>query len=367
MDASCAIRLVKAVYCWVTAPSGPLPGTPENGLPSMSFHRRCYPCVTFVLVLCAIAAPQTAAAITCTMQGQMEETQRAQLVEASKKLSAAVQSGDPNAVRALTLASVAAQFEPIANTIQGVAPKIEHATITIDALYSLDASDLKPGQDEAQFFCASPTSTLHAEITIPQLPPGKYALALLHATGVQQPRQMGFLLALDGANWQLAGFFVKPLLAGGHDSVWYWTRAREFSSKGQKWNAYFFYTTAAYLASPVEFLNTANLEKLEKETAAVRPHNLPGAQPLQIKANGQVFSITNLHTDASLGGLDLVIRYTTTDTSDPVATRARNVELMKAMLTQYPELRDGFHGLWVFADASNQRPFGNELPMSEIH
>jgi hypothetical protein len=40
---------------------------------------------------------------------------------------------------------------------------------------------------------------------------------------------------------------------------------------------------------------------------------------------------------------------------------------MKAMLQAHPELRDGFHGLWIFAEAPNQRPYGNELAMSEIH
>jgi hypothetical protein len=36
------------------------------------------------------------------------------------------------------------------------------------------------------------------------------------------------------------------------------------------------------------------------------------------------------------------------------------------MLTQHPELRDGFHGLWAFANAPNERPFANELPMAQI-
>jgi hypothetical protein len=41
--------------------------------------------------------------------------------------------------------------------------------------------------------------------------------------------------------------------------------------------------------------------------------------------------------------------------------------LMKATLQAHPELRDGFHGLWVFAEAPSQRPYGNELAISEIH
>jgi len=81
----------------------------------------------------------------------------------------------------------------------------------------------------------------------------------------------------------------------------------------------------------------------------------------------KTWAISDLHTDGSLGGLDLVIRYAAADVGDPVATRARNLEVMKAILEAHPELRDGFHGLWVFAESASQRPFGNELAMSEIH
>jgi hypothetical protein len=204
------------------------------------------------------------------------------------------------------------------------------------------------------------------DFTIPQLPQGRYALVLVHATGVSKPQQMAFLLQKNG-DWQMAGFFVKPLLVAGHDSLWYWTRARAFDQKNQKWNAYFYYTTAAYLASPADFLTSTNLEKLIQETGNARPEGLPGAQPMVVTEGNQTYSISDLHTDGSLGGLDLVIRYAAPSVGDPVATRARNLEVMKATLAAHPELREGFHGLWVFAEAPPERPFGNELAMSDIH
>ncbi len=39
---------------------------------------------------------------------------------------------------------------------------------------------------------------------------------------------------------------------------------------------------------------------------------------------------------------------------------------MKALLSRRPELREAFHGLWVYANAENQRPFAIELPMNQI-
>jgi hypothetical protein len=319
-----------------------------------------------LLIALALVAQARAFAVTCTMQGEMTDDQRNEMLQVARNIALAVQSGNTAAVRASTIPTVAAQFDSIANGIQRLKPLIASASITIDAMYVLDASDEKTAQEQTQFFCDSSNNTFQVEITIPQLPPGHYGLALVHATGVRQPQQLALLLEKNGS-WGLAGFFFRPLLVDGHDSVWYWTKARAFAQKGQKWNAHFYYDIAAYLASPVDFLNTPNFEKLVGEQAAVKAEGLPGNQPLQISAGGQSYSITNLHTDASLGGLDLVARYTATDTSDPVATRAQILVLMKALLVQYPELKDAFHGLWVFADAPNQRPFGIEQPLTEIH
>jgi hypothetical protein len=332
----------------------------------MSLLARSPARLALVTTLFTLLAPGRIFAVSCTTQAQMAEADRASLVQAGKTLASAVQSGNAAAVQALTIPKVKAQFDGIASTIEQTAPLLTGATITIDALYGLDASDLKSSAEDTQFFCGVPGSPLHVDFTIPQLPQGRYALVMVHATGVSKPQQIAFLLQKNG-DWQMAGFFVKPLLVAGHDSLWYWTRARAFDQKNQKWNAYFYYTTAAYLASPADFLTSTNLEKLNQETANARPEGLPGAQPMVVSEGNQNYSISDLHTDGSLGGLDLVIRYAATNVGDPVATRARNLEVMKATLAAHPELREGFHGLWVFADAPPERPYGNELAMSDIH
>jgi hypothetical protein len=324
--------------------------------------------LSIALVLLALLAPAKIYAVSCTMQGELTDDQRNQLLQSARKVALAVESGNADAVRALTVPSVAAQFDSISDAIHRLAALIPSASITIDALYDLNASDLKSAEDQTQFFCDAPDSNLHEVFTIPGLPPGEYALALVHATGVAKPQQMGLLLMKNGG-WQLAGFFTKPLEVAGHDGVWYWTRARAFARNGQKWNAHFYYAIAAYLASPVDFLSTPNMEKLAKERSDVKADGVSGVsgdKPSPITANGQVYPITDLHTDDSLGGLDLVIHYTAADVSDPVATRTRNLELMKAMLAQHPELRDGFHGLWVFAETPGHQSYGIEKPMNDI-
>ncbi|MGI8772648.1 MAG: hypothetical protein ACR2JE_14580 [Acidobacteriaceae bacterium] len=294
----------------------------------------------------------------------MSATERAAIVDAAKALAGEAQAGNSAAVKAGTVASVAANFDGIAKSVEAIAPLIKGAAITVDAVYGLDASDAKPGEDEAQFFCNAADAATQVTFTIPHLPPGRFAFAVVHATGVAKPQQLALLLEFDG-QWKLAGFFPRPLTAAGHDGLWYWKQARAFAQKKQNWNAYFYYTTATYLLAPANFLTSSNLDKLVGETQSVKPPGLPGASPMTLSDGGKSFSITSLRTDDAFNGLDLVVRYTATGGSDAVAARAETVNVMKALVKAHPELRDGFHGLWVFADGPSGAVFSLEQPMTQ--
>jgi hypothetical protein len=330
------------------------------------------------LVLASLVWTETAAvlAVSCTPQSQMTEAQRNSTASAAKSLAELVQAGNTAELKAETTPSVAARFDPIAAAAESAAPLIERGSITVESMYLLDSTDLKATEDETQFFCGGANSH-EVVLAIPQLPPGSYALTILHATGVESPQSLTFILAREASmaretagstQWKLAGAFIHPLTSAGHDGVWFWTRAREFAKKGQHWNAYLYYETAASLLTPVYFLSSPNLDKLLREQAAIAPSGLPtNSQPMLVAGSGgEGFEVRDLHTDSSLGGLDLVINYDANNVSEPVAARTRNVDLMKAMLAQHPELREGFHGLWAFANAPNERPFANELPMDQI-
>jgi len=324
---------------------------------------------TLILLLAALSLTRPARAVSCVTGSEMNAAQRDKLAQVARTLGGDIQTGNVAAVRQATIGSVAAQFDPIAASIQSIAPQIQNAALTINALYLLKASDLKSTQDETQFFCSVGGSALIVTLTIPQLPPGDYALLILRATGLEHPQQLTLLVQNDPAgstDWKLAGFFPRPLNAGGHDGVWYWKQARDYAQKNQPWNAFFYYETAAFLLTPVDFLSSPNLEKLQKEAQTVRPPEMPGQNPMTLKAGNDIFEITSMRTDSSLGGLDLVINYNTKDVSDPVTTHAQIVELMKALLAQYPQLRQAFHGLWVYAHAGNQNPYAIELPMNQI-
>jgi hypothetical protein len=208
------------------------------------------------------------------------------------------------------------------------------------------------------------------EVTIPGLPPGKYALAVLHATGVKQPQQISLVLQNDpagSADWKLAGFFTRPMTMGGHDGVWFWRQAREYAAKKQLWDAWFYYQTAQYLLNPVDLISSPNLQKLQREAEQARPDNLPGADPLRLSSGAQTFNITSLHTGELSDQLDLVVTYNATPGQDMVAARTQVTAVMRALLQQHPELQTAFHGLWVYAATpGNQNPFALELPMDQI-
>lgn len=299
----------------------------------------------------------------------MAQAQRDMYEQAARTLGEQIQTENTAAVRANTVAAVAAQFDGVAGSISQLAPLIKNAALTVDSIYNLNATDLKAGSQQAQFFCSVPGSALVVTVTVPGLPPGNYVLAVVHATGVAEPQQISLILENDpagSAQWKLAGLYARPLTIARHDGVWYWTQARTFAGKQQGWNAYFYYQTAKFLLNPVGFFSSPNLEKLEKEAEQVRPAELPGSEPLVIKAGGEAISITGLRTESFEDELDLVVDYKTKSVSDPVATRTQIVELMKALLTRYPELRVGFHGLWVYAHGESGQPFAIELPVSQI-
>lgn len=323
--------------------------------------------VMILLGSLSLAAP--AFGVSCTTQSQMTVNQRTVLEETARMLGGNVQANNTEAVRAQTIPAVASQFNGIAGSIQNINAQIRGATMTVDLLYLLDASDMKAAGD-AQFFCGVSGSPLTVVVTIPNLPPGRYALAILHATGVKQPQQISLILQNDpaGSNtWKLAGFFARPMTLAGHDGIWFWRQARDYAAKKDNWDAYFYYQAALSLLQPVDFLSSPNLQKLQHEADSTRPADLPGQDPMRLNAGTQSFEITNLHTGELSNQLDLVITYNATPNQSMVQARAQVTAVMRALLQQHPELAGAFHGLWVYASVpGSPTPFALELPMDQI-
>lgn len=320
------------------------------------------------LSLAGAMLPLTARAVSCKTQSQMTAVQRDALSSAARAMVGEVQSGDVRALRANTIPAVAAEFEGIASSVDTLKPLVQHAAITVDSLYALDASIDSAGAARTDFYCGTPVVALN----FTNLPPGTYALVILHATGVPQPQQISLILSETAEHrWMLGGFFSRPMMRAGHDGLWYWMSARGFAQKNMNWNAWLYYRIAAYFLSPVQFLSSPNLEKLQHEQDRVRPESLPGTKPLMLVAYGSVFQVTAIDTTATFGALDLEVHYTP-DTAqaaqlhNPPTARKQVTEVMRALLALQPELHGAFHGIWVQADGGSSTLFSLELPMDQI-
>jgi hypothetical protein len=324
------------------------------------------------LLLCmALAgglAPLNAGAASCKSQSQMTVAQRDTLSVAAAVMVGEVRSGDVQALRANTIPAVAVDFGGIAGSVDSLKPLVQHATITVDSLYGLDASTQSEGISRTDFYCGTPLVVLN----FTGLPPGMYALVILHATGVPKPQQISLVLAETVENqWKLAGFFSRPMVEAGHDGLWYWVSARSYARRKMTWNAWFYYRNAAYLLQPVEFLSSPNLEKLQHEAEEIHPDGLPGVKPVMLDTNGAVFGVTAIDTTAALGALDLDVHYNpdpaqAAQLHEPSAARKQVVAVMTALLNLHPELRAAFRGIWVHADEGHTSVFALELPMEEI-
>jgi len=332
-------------------------------------YYRYLPCTMFLLLAPGLLMlPLNVKAASCKTQSQMTAAERDALVSAARAMVGEVQSGDVQALRQSTIPAVAEDFDGIASSVGTLKPLVQQAAITVDSLYLLDASTEPQNAARTDFYCGSPVVVFN----LTNLPTGKYALTILHASGVSQPQQISLILSETAEHrWMLGGFFSRPMIEAGHNGLWYWVTARDYAQKSMAWDAWFYYRVAAYCLEPVDFLSSPNLEKLKREVDHVRPGDLPDTKPLMLAAPGSVFQVTTIDTTVLLGPLDLEVHYIP-DTNqaaqlrDPPTARKQVTELMIALLALHPELRDAFHGIWVQADRDSTSMFSLELPMDQI-
>jgi hypothetical protein len=325
-----------------------------------------------VLIWAGMQATHSNAA-SCTTQSQMTSVQRAELANATRSILSQIQTDNTEVLRNDVTPALAANFDGLTSSIGHLQPLVQPATITVDELYLLDASVDSAGTaftaaTQTDFFCGSPVVAL----SFPALPAGTYVLSMVHATGVPRPQQVSLILSksADG-RWLLAGLFVKPMTAGGHDGLWYWVAARKYAQTKSDWNAWFYYRIATDLLDPLDFLSSPNLEKLQHEADQIRPTDLPGKTAMTFYAQGELITVTAIDTSTELGGLDLDVHYTPDGAQagqlrDAVSARGQLTAVMSTLLKMHPELQEAFHGIWVHADHGTASLFALELPMDQI-
>jgi hypothetical protein len=313
----------------------------------------------------------------CTTQSEMTATDRDALAGAARGLADKIQVADAEAVRALTVAEYTKDFGAIQNAVANTSAKVKGAAFAVEQVYLLDGSDLKRASDgsapNAEFLCSLNHSVAEADFLIPSLPPGRYGFAIIEAQGVTSPWRLSFLLRQDAGRWLMAGFYPVAMTAAGHDGLWYWTQARAMQKNKEQWNAWLYFQRAENLLSPASFIQSTHLEKLKSETTAATPpamsQGVSADVPLVVRGkDGVDYHFTGMGTDDSQAKdqLDVTVKLKVDAIGDPLAARKRNASAMSALLSAYPEMRKGFHGVWIIAEAPGQNPFATEEAMTEI-
>jgi hypothetical protein len=304
------------------------------------------------------------------MTGDMRQA----LADTALALATAVKANDTDRVRSMSSQEIASNFDSTTFVVHQTAAAIANDTLRVTQLYRLDASSRKAGDSPAaDFGCALSGSTDEVDFSIPGLPPGVYAFVIVEAAG-DRPWLLPMLLQQQGTAWKMAGFYPHARTVGGHDGLWFWTTARADAKAGKKWLAWVLYGEADQLLRPANFITSTHLDQLRSERRTNAPSELSegisAEAPLVIKAkDGSEFHFTSLGSRGTDDGksLNLVLHYRVDSIGEPAAAGVRNNAAASAMLAAHPELREGFSGVSIFAEAQGQTAFITEQNLAEIH
>ena len=244
-------------------------------------------------------------------------------------------------------------------------PYFAEGTATVTGTYLLDASDEKAPVARAEFYCGIYNSPDRVGFVIPNLPPGRYAIATQKVNGKDAITLTVVLQNVAGA-WKLAGYYPRLDSIAGHNGDWYLSKAREYKAQGKSLDAWLYYLTRWDVTAPVNFMSTPQLDRIASEMQTARPGELPSENfPLTVSANGKSFRVTELTAVPADSKLDLRIRYQNSNAGDPAMAFQDNIAVIKAVVGRYPEVRDAFDAVVARAFSGGQE-YGSVLPMKDV-
>ena len=317
---------------------------------------------TFLLLIMALS---TASAEECKLASDMDAGTRSALDNTAQNLYQMAAGGNANGMAQASIPGIAANVAAIQAALND--HKADFGTsATVRNTYELDAPGNGPIAN-AEFFCGIFNSPQRVSFEVPNLPAGRYGLVIMDAHDGKEPMWVSFMLMQSGAQWQMAGFYPRPGSLLGHDGGWYLNQARTYKSKGELFNAWFYYSTGWDLSSPVPFMSTSGLDKLSQEVQDARPKDLPTPDsPMKLAAGGKVESLTEMFAVPVTDGLALVVKYQSPDISNAGQTYQDNVALISALVGKYPQFREAFTSIVARAVAPSGQDYGTQLAMKDV-
>ncbi len=303
---------------------------------------------------------------TCSSGADLDAGSKAAIENAAKRYLDMSRNGDVAGLKSNAIPAIAGDFGSIEQAVVTNKQYLADGQSTVSGTYLLDASQAKAALARADFYCGIYNSQDRLSFSIPNLPPGKYAIVIQKVNG-KDPITLSLILQNLGGAWKLAGYYPRLDAIGGHNGQWYLARARDYKAKGQLHNAWFYYLTAWDLTAPVNFMSTPQLDKIGEEMQGSRPGDLPSdSAPLSLSANGKVFRVTEMAAVPVDNNLDLRVRYENTNAGNSGVAFQDNMAVIKAIVAKYPEFRDAFNSVIARAVDTSGHEYGSLLQVKDI-
>lgn len=307
---------------------------------------------------------------TCESSIDMDSATQNALTAAGQRYYEMIANGNVASLQQNAIPSVASDFSGIAVTIKDHEKDLSGTHPTTRPPFLLDASGTAP-IPHAEFFCGvfgkSGQTANSAVFYLNNLPPGKYGIVIMDATGARTPTAVSLVLQQIGTDWKLGGLYIKETQFAGHDSDWFIAQARQYQQKGQPLNAWIYYIEARNLVSPLPFMSTAVTDKLYDESEKAKPADIPAeGKTMDLTTPSGTFKLIDMFPQAVGSDLDLVAKYQVSSIANTNQTYQDNMAVIKALAAKYPELKNAFAAIVARALDPSGRDYGTLLPVTEI-
>jgi len=345
-------------------------GTMQSAIHKPTHRVYPQPVTSVLILILAFFQAGASFAQTCTTADEMDAATKSALTSTAKNYFDLAARGDSPSLRQNAIPSLAADFSSVEAAVNDHKVDFSGAQATPRPPFLLVADGPAPAE-RAEFLCGvfgrNGQTANSAEFVIPNLPPGQYGIVILDVPTAKQPYTVSYVLQKEGSAWKLGGYFVKDTQVNGHDGNWFATQARAFKAKGQNRNAYLYYLQARDLLSPVPFMSTQRTDKIYDESQAVKPADIPvEGRSANLAAGSRSYKLIAVFPLLVGKDLDLVVKYDSPDVSNTTKSFQENMAVMKALVTTFPEFRDGFQGVVARGVEPSGRDYGTLMSMKEI-
>ena len=329
---------------------------------------RCWASWIGISLLALVPLPSRAQ--SCQTSADMDAAVRAAITNAGQRYFDMASKGDAATLRQNAIPSLASNFDGIASVVKEHQPGLAGAQSIVKASFLLNAEDATPNE-RAEFYCGvfgkNGQTANSAAFYLDSLPPGKYAIVLLDANSPKGRTMFSEILQQVGTDWKLGGLYIKSAQIAGHDSDWFLAQARQYKSRGETHNAWFYFLEARSLISPLPFMSTLITDKLYDESQSLQPPDLPASgKTADVTSGSGTYKLTAVFPEVVGSDLDLIVKYQSANVSNTTVAYQDNVNVMKALVAKYPEVREAFAAVVARAVDTSGQDYGTLLAMKDI-